>query len=197
MKKIFAAAALAAVAIFNVNAEDEKFYIGGSLGFEHSTADVTVMGDPEKASVNSFSILPEFGFNINDKWAVGTTIGYDYKHFCGYKVDSNLFQFNPYARFTFFRTDNNLLSLFVDGGAGIGTGWVKYGDKDSDTAVTWNIGFRPGVAINLTDQFSVVAHLGFLGYEGANDTAYATGYDRRGGFLLNGNNLTLGFYFHF
>lgn len=197
MKKIFAVAALAVAAIFSANAQDEKFYIGGSLGFEHKTSTIAVEDFEIKANVNSFNILPEFGYNINDKWAVGTTIGYDYQHFCGWKVDSHLFKFNPYARFTFFRSSNNLVQLFVDGGAGIGLGWASYDDEDSDTAVTWNVGFRPGVALNLTDQFSVVAHLGFLGYEGANNTAYDLGYDRRGGFLVNGNNLTLGFYFHF
>lgn len=108
-----------------------------------------------------------------------------------------MFEFNPYARFTYFRTSNNLVQLFIDGGVGVGLGSVDYGDDDSDTAVTWNVGFRPGVAFNFTDKFSVVAHVGFLGYQGANNAAFDAGYPRKGGISFDTRDLTLGFYYNF
>lgn len=188
MKKFFTLAVVALASVFGASAGDG--YIGGSLGFMHNE-------EAGKVSTNEFTILPELGYNFNDKWAIGTTIGYDYTHLCGVDTDVHLFVFNPYARFTYFRTDNNLVQLFIDGGAGIGVGSVDYGDDDSDTAVTWNVGFRPGVAFNLTDKFSVVAHIGFLGYQGANNAAFNAGNPRKGGFMLDSNDLTLGFYFNF
>lgn len=173
--------------VFGANAGDG--YIGGSLGFQHKE-------ESGKPQTNQFTILPEIGYNLNSQWAIGTTIGYTYTHQCGVKISEHLFQFDPYARFTYFRTGNNLVQLFVDGGAGIGVGSVDYDGHDSDTAVTWNVGLRPGVAFNFTDNFSVVAHVGFVGYEGANRAAFAN-HPRRGGIMFDTRDLTLGFYFNF
>lgn len=188
MKKLLTLAVVAVATVFGASAGDG--YIGGNIGFEHNEK-------KGEAQTNSFTILPELGYNLNDNWAIGTTIGYTYKHLNGQDINNNLFQFNPYARYTYFRSDNNLVQLFVDGGAGIGLGWTEYDNDDSSTAVTWNVGLRPGVAFNFTKNFSVVAHVGFLGYKGANRAAYNAGYDRNGGVYLNGNDLTLGFYYNF
>lgn len=197
MKKIFAIAALAVASVFGT-ANAGNGYIGGSIGFMHESGNVSLFNQSTRATINTFNILPELGYNFNDKWAIGTTIGYEYKHFNGFDTDSHMFEFNPYARFTFFRTSNNLVQLFVDGGAGIGLGSIDYGDDDdAKTGIIWNVGFRPGVALNFTDSFSMVAHLGFLGYEGANRRAYNAGYNRKGGIMLDGNNVTLGFYYNF
>lgn len=189
MKKIFAIAALAIAAVCG-NAQAGDGYIGGSLGFMHNES-------YNGGTTNSFTILPEIGYNFNNRWAIGTTIGYEYTHLNGAKVNTHMFEFNPYARFTFFRTDNNLVQLFVDGGAGVGVGSVDIDGNNSETGVIWNVGFRPGVALNFSDSFSMVAHLGMLGYEGANRNAYNAGYNRRGGIMLDGNNVTLGFYYSF
>lgn len=192
MKKILTIAAVALAACStNAFAENEGFYLGGSVGFMHQS-------EAGKPSVNTFTILPEVGYNFNSTWAVGTTIGYEHKHWCNKETSLNLFEFNPYARWTFFRTSNNLVQLFVDGGAGIGTGRYSYdGDDNEHTAVIWNAGFRPGIAINVTEKFSVLAHLGFLGYKGANNAAFDAGYNRMGGIAFDTNDLTLGFYYNF
>lgn len=197
MKKVIAIAAIAAATVCGTAAAGNG-YIGGSIGFMHESGNVSLFNESVRATTNSFTILPELGYNFNNRWAIGTTIGYEYKHFNGFDTDSHMFEFNPYARFTFFRTSNNLVQLFVDGGAGIGLGSIDYGDDyDAKTGVIWNVGFRPGVAFNFTDSFSMVAHLGFIGYEGANRRAYNAGYNRKGGIMLDGNNVTLGFYYNF
>lgn len=188
MKKFFTLAVVAIASVFGASAGDG--YIGGSVGFMHS--------EEKGTGTNEFTILPELGYNLNSKWAIGTTIGYQYKHWTGTDTSLNMFEFSPYARYSYYRSSNNAVQLFVDGGAGIGLGSFDYGKgQDSHTAVTWNVGFRPGVSFNVTDNFSVVAHVGFLGYKGANNAAYDGGEKRQGGFFLNGNDLTLGFYLNF
>ena len=186
MKKLLFTALMAVSSLF-VSAQ---YYAGGQLGFWHE--------DTKGETTNSLTILPELGMNLDDSWAVGATVGYGYNHICGVGVSSHLFQFNPYLRYTYFRSDNGLISLFVDGTVGIGAGWThyKHGD-DSKTACTWQIGAAPGIALNLTDRFSVVAHVGFLGYKGANNAAKAGGHTEAGGLLLNSQNLSLGFYMNF
>ena len=148
-------------------------------------------------SLNTLTILPEVGYNLNSNWAIGASFGYQMKHLCGV-ASTHIFQISPYARYTYFRTSNNLVNLFLDGGVGIGLGWTSYknGD-DSDTACIWNIGIKPGIALNFTERFSLVAHIGMVGYQGANDAALSGGYERQGGLLLNGTNLDLGFYVNF
>lgn len=188
MKKFFA---LAILAVASLSASAQGFYAGGSLGFWHDSND--------KGSVtNNLTILPELGYNLNNSWAVGTTIGYDYTHLCHEGTSVNLFQFNPYVRYTYFRTDNNVLSLFLDGTVGVGAGWASYDEgEDSKTACTWQVGVKPGIAINITKHFSFVTHVGLLGYQGANNAAKDAGYSSKGGLMLNGNNLTFGFYYNF
>lgn len=198
MKKIFTFALVCAAALGSMNtAKAENWYTGGSIGFWHEA-------EKGKFDTNQFTIKPELGYNINDTWAVGATIGYTYKHWCGAKntharvtEDLNIFEISPYARWSYFRTGNNLVQLFVDGGVGFGIGATDYAHGDSKTAVTWNVGFRPGVAFNITKQFSIVTHLGFLGYKGANNAAYDAGEKRQGGVMFDTRDLNIGFYFNF
>lgn len=195
MKKFLALAviAIASIGAFGASAQDSNIYAGGSIGYWHDSHDSNT-----GTSTNQLTILPEVGYNFNPKWAVGVQLGYDYTHLCGQSISTNLFQFNPYLRYTYFRSSNNMVSLFIDGAVGVGAGWTHYGDDDdSKTAVTWNIGFRPGISVNLTENFSLVAHVGMIGYRGANNAAQEAGYSNKGGVMLNGNDLTFGFYYNF
>ncbi len=45
--------------------------------------------------------------------------------------------------------------------------------------------------------FSLVAHVGFLGYQSGNRPAKRNGTPENWGLDLNSNNLMLGFYYHF
>lgn len=165
---------MAVVALMSLSASAENLYIGGSFGYDH------VKVDDEKS--DEFSIAPEIGYNLNSNWAVGAALNYTWK-----KDSYNIFTINPYARYTYFRTENNLLSLFVDGGFGIG--YIKPDEGDSTT--TWSIGLKPGLALNVTEKFSFVAHVGFFGYEDFKEAGKHTG------FGFNGNNLEFGFYYNF
>lgn len=192
MKKIIATL-LVAVASLGSTAMAGDWYIGGTLGFMHKSQ--TISG--AKATTNEFSILPEVGYTFNDHWGVGGQIGYKYTNLAGQDINNNMFTIYPYARWTFFRSSNDLIQLFLDGNVGLGLGSTSYGDNNSDTAVTYEIGVKPGIALNLTQHFSVIAHIGFLGYHGANDAAKAGGQPEYGGFNLSSENLTFGLYYTF
>ena len=177
MKKVLF---LLVVALISVSAYAQNLYVGGSVGFwRNSTENNT-----------EFSILPELGYNINNKWAVGASFGYSHEYDNG--VSLNLGKFNPYARYTFFNSGK--VNLFVDGCVDLGFGSARVNGESSDTAVTYAFGFKPGIAYNISDKFSLVAHVGMLGYQGGNDASHA---DDQGGLMLNGNNLSFGFYYNF
>ncbi len=186
MKKLLMCATLAVAAVC---ASAQGLYVGGSLGFWHESTN--------QASTNQLTILPEVGYGINDKISVGAEFGYDYTHLCGRKISVSLFELNPYVRYTFFRGEDNFVNLFVDGTVGVGAGWASYENENSKTALIYQVGLRPGLALNFNDHFSFVTHIGMLGYKGADDNARLAGYKSEGGLLLNGNALTFGFYYTF
>lgn len=181
MKKLLLAAAIMFVSV----TASAQFYVGGSVGLNRNSTD----------NETEFTISPEVGYNINSTWSAGMGFGYTYHYDAGLK--SNVFQVNPYARYTYFRTGNNLVSLFVDGGADLGIGKVSYDDDHSKTAVIFGLGFKPGVSLNLNDNFSLVAHFGFLGYYGGNHAAQDAGNPERFGFDFSSANLNFGFYYTF
>lgn len=181
MKKILLLAALAISSI----AASAQVYMGGSVGLNRNTTE----------NQTQFTINPEVGYNISDQWAVGASISYQYRYDDG--VKSNVFAFDPYARYTYFKAVENRVKLFVDGGVGLGLGKSKYEDHDSKTVAIYSIGFRPGVAFDITNRFSLVTHFGFLGFQGCNDAAETAGYDQKFGFDFSSLNLTFGFYYNF
>lgn len=177
MKKLML---LAVMAIASLTAVAQDWYAGGSVGFWRNATD----------NLTSFQILPEVGYNISDKVAVGAQFGYDYSY--EDNVNVNLFVIDPYLRYSLFKNDN--INVFVDGGVDLGFGWAKANDESTDTAVTYGIGFKPGIAYNISDNLSLVAHVGFLGFQGGNDASQAPD---QGGFMLDGSNLSFGVYYSF
>lgn len=177
---------LAMLVIASVSAS-AQVYLGGSFGFNREF-------DENKTE---FTILPEIGYNFNDAWAIGGQLGYTHTYNDGVSV--NLGIVNPYARWTYFRSSNNIVSLFLDGGVDLGFGAAKVKDGDtSDTAFTYGIGIKPGISINPNEKFSIIAHLGGLGYYSGNDTAKDSGaVTPTFGLNFSTMNLNLGFVYNF
>jgi hypothetical protein len=180
MKKLFSLIAVAFVAM-SVNAQ---VYVGGSLGIDAWSSQKNA-GD---RSETTFSILPEVGYNLNDEWAVGTVIGYVSDKWVGVNgISESAFTFNPYARYTFAKLGK--VNLFVDGGV----------DFTSASKADWSeiaVGFKPCLAVNLTDNISFVSHIGFIGWDQFNPDGDDNNISE---FCLNlsGANLTFGLYYNF
>ena len=191
MKKIILTVAVAAAAL-SANAQA---YIGGELGVWH---------DPD-ADKTTFSIHPEVGYDLSEKWALGIDLGYNFGNtkktaeVLGHEVASvttktHDFTINPYARWSFVKFGP--AKLFLDMGFGIDVQKEKVGDTSSDANTAWRVGVQPGIAVNLSKHVDFVAHLGFLGYCDSNDgknSAYGNGF----GFKVSGNDLTFGIEYHF
>ena len=181
MKKILMTLLVAAMAM-TANAQ---FYVGGSVGvgsvkLGHNDAETT------------YKFVPEIGYNLNSDWALGVAFGYQ-KGACslgngnyGQDVDTELLQINPYVRYTAVKS--NVINVFVDGGVGIGS--------YKDLGTQFQLGLRPGVAVNLNKSISFVAHVGFVGFDsfspkGDGNSSHNIGVD------LDGNNVTFGMYINF
>lgn len=179
MKKILA---LAVVAIASISAS-AQVYVGGSFSLERNTT----------KNQTNFSIAPEIGHNFNSKTAVGGTVEFTHNYDSG--TNSNIFSVNPYFRYKFLHVDH--LTVFLDTTVGVGIGNSKVGDEKSKTATIWDAGFKPGIAYDLSDHFTIVAHLGFIGVNGANHAAKYAGYDNKFGIDFSTSNLEFGLSYSF
>jgi hypothetical protein len=180
MKKLFSLIAVAFVAM-SVNAQ---VYVGGSLGIDAWSSQKNA-GD---RSETTFTILPEVGYNLNDEWAVGTVIGYVSDKWVGVNgISESAFTFNPYARYTYLKAGK--VSLFVDGGV----------DFTTASKADWTeleVGFKPGLAVSLTDNLSFVSHIGFIGYDLLNPDGDDNNTSKFG-LNLDATNITFGLYYNF
>ena len=160
------------VVAFTAMAASAQIYVGGELGFWHD-------GDKEVGET-TFTLAPSVGYELNENWAVGGNLMLSFQ-----KDVKNVFGIEPYARWSYFK--NGMVRLFLDMGMGIAVTDPEEGDSDTG----WNIGVKPGIALHLTDHFSILAKAGFLGY--ADEYGYQNGF----GLSVNGESLTFGIEYTF
>lgn len=206
MKKLFMSVCMV-VAAMTANAQ---VYTGGELGFWRNGEDGN--------NKTSFTLAPELGYNIDDTWALGIKLGYNYNYYgkaadiLGTSVSGNVkrnaFTVEPYVRASYAKMGP--VRLFVDGGfafatykdtysAGVGSSSESVSD---DARNAWQIGFKPGIALDLNEHFSFIAHAGFLGYRHSDPKKYNSAledgiYGNGWGFDFKSNSLTFGFLYNF
>ena len=161
MKKlIFTIAVLIAAVSVNAQEVGQK-WVGGSIGFESEK-------QKGQDSQTSYKILPEFGYQFQENLAIGVRLGYAHLEtdFVNGLEDLdlgdevNMFTINPFLRYTLCKGD--LGALFVDAGVGYAHGKAKGSDDKADLI---EVGFRPGVAVNVTDKVALTGNFGFIGYD--------------------------------
>lgn len=150
MKKIILAALVAIVSV-SANAQ---FWAGGSVGF--NTSKTTIDGN-ELDKTNSFTLAPEVGYKLNDKWDIAMAL--EYSHKSGNTPSINGFAINPYVRYTFAQSGD--FSFFADGG--FSYGFLHTSGVEDNTNI-WQIAIKPGISYALSEKVSLVAHVGNLGW---------------------------------
>lgn len=198
MKKMILAA-LVAVASLSANAQ---VWVGGEVGF---SAGKTTNNGTKFGSGADFNLIPEIGYTLNDKFDIAVAIGIAHnngngKAYAGSKgydaygmvlddVNRNAFTLNPYVRYKFANAGD--FTFFVDGG--FSYTMIHYSGND-DNANQWGLGFKPGIAYNISDKVSLVAHIGRLDYN-----FFKQGDIKNNEFNMgvSGNNLTFGAYVSF
>lgn len=163
-----------------------QWYLGGSIG----VASVK-NGNADAETVYKF--VPDFGYTLNDDWSIGVAVGYQ-KGACdlsggyfGQDVETELLQIAPYARYNVVK--NKFVNVFIDGGVALGS-FKDYGTE-------FQLGLKPGVAVNLNDKLSFVAHIGFVGFDSFSYKQDGIDNSTNIGVDLDGNNLTFGLYYNF
>lgn len=171
MKKLFFTLMVALIAIVSA---DAQVYVGGSFNLTRD----------KDADLTNFTIAPEIGYNLTKNWAIAAEIGFT--HVSDDDASANAFNFAPYARFSFF--EKGIVRLFLDGGVGIST----YKVEDADSHNGFEIGIKPGIALEICKNLTFVTKYGFAGYR--DDYKYNNSIS---GISLSSEDLSFGFHYEF
>jgi hypothetical protein len=172
MKKLFFLAIISIATVAGMNAQTYKWWAGG-----HTTLWVGDAG-------TTFNFAPEIGYLLSPKITLAASLGY-----YSFKSDNKQITpdidgiiLNPYVRYTAFK--RGLLLGFVDAGVDVGIGDNK----------GFQVGFKPGIALLLTDRFTAATQFGFIGY---NDGKGIGGRRQGIGFDLSGYCPIIAFFYSF
>ena len=192
MKKIFLTLAIALGVTTAANAQDVgKMWVGGTAGFWSSKSSGS-------DSQLNFKVMPEFGYILSENIGVGIALGGAHTHgdildFDGNtlsgKASKNTYTINPFLRYTFLKGE--IGALFFDAGAAYGHAKVTNGGNRYDQM---EVGFRPGIAINVSDNIALIGKFGFLGwqYEHTKTSAGVKSHNNNWGFDFDMSNIQIG-----
>ena len=157
MKKIILMAAFAVASV----AASAQVYVGGGIGFSSEKAAHAEGVDVD--ALNTIKILPEVGYKLDDKMAVG--IGLGFVHAKQGDNKSTSFSIAPYFRYTFVKWGN--VGLFADAQFAyehVKDELVVAGQKVEAKSNAWSLGIKPGVSVDLSENVTFLAKVGWLGY---------------------------------
>jgi len=164
MKKLIFTLVVLLSGVISVNAQEVgQWWVGGSASVWSSKA-------KDYDAVVSARIMPEFGYAFSDNLAFGVSLGYAHgdaglmfkmvNNEAMSEGNTNAYSISPFLRMSFLKGDMG--ALFVDGG--VGYTYAKVSGADDPFHVI-EVGFRPGVAVNVSDNISLIGKFGFLGYQ--------------------------------
>jgi len=156
------------MSVIVVSAQDYKMWIGGRT--------TLWAGDSESTII----IAPEVGYHLNKMFTIAASVGF-HSYNSDYGNDISGFVVNPYIRYNAFK--NGVLFGFVDGGVEFGVG-----DLEGVQA-----GLKPGIAVAITNRFTVALQYGFMGYSDGNSTSRRKGF----GIDLSGYQSGMAFFYSF
>ena len=150
MKKIVLAAVFAVASM----AANAQVWMGGEVGYQHTK--VTNNGNT-LSKENIFTLAPEIGYTLNDKWDIAAGIGFG--HTDDDNASTNSFILNPYARYKAVKAGN--FTFFLDGGFAY---QLDHTHGVDDNTNSWEIAIKPGFSYAISPKVSLVAHVGKFGW---------------------------------
>ncbi len=184
-----------ALTTINAQVEQGTILIGGMGGFNSYTSEsTTVTGgttvtvqNPKTTMVN---LSPYFGYLVTESLAVGLGIGFestttvwdDFPAAGDKQTDkTSITTVTPGIRYYYVHLDNT--HLFAHLGIPIGFGKVTHEENIGGTATTteskimsFGVGIRPGLSINVGEKCALEAMYGFLGYTSSTTTSDGVNY---------------------
>jgi len=212
MKKSLLALVLAVALAVPVLAEN--MWVGGSLDYSSDNFKVEYPGGDEyTTSSTSWSIEPEFGYSLNEKWDIGLDLAYASKQGVtelygldiqdmlppGEALDTTEFGIAPFARYHVAQIAG--IDVMLKGSIIYASGEAKaMGEKVDYTA--YGVSIAPVISYSINETWSIGATLNFaeLSYIHAemDDGSDITPKSDQFSFNANdGSLISIGFSYHF
>lgn len=215
MKKSLLALLLAVALAAPVFAAEKNMWVGGSFGYSSQDLTLTDGDDYPITSSVSWSIEPEFGYGLNDKWDIGLDLSYSKNNAVTELYGWNFADWNmigpydtmqtteigiaPFARYHIAKIAG--IDVMLKGSIGYLKGELK-GYGDSVDYKTYGIAIAPIISYSINETWSIGATLNFaeLSYihaeiddgSGIKPKTDAFGFNLNDGSLIN-----IGFSYHF
>lgn len=158
---------------------DGKFQLGGSASYRTFNSEHERYLDTDsiytKNDRNTFEILPQFGYFINDNVSIGAQIGYirssSYQNYQSnqtgnreYNITDNIFLIGAFTRVHKSISEN--LYLFLHGDMRIGFGKEKSDENpiNNQNHLDFRAGIQPGILYMISERIGIEGKFGFLGY---------------------------------
>ena len=140
-------------ALFAASAQN-RLFVGGTAGIGYNQ------------KVFTFHFIPQAGYEITDRWAVGAGLGFSLGS--NFQYSTILGVAEPFVRFCAWHND----FFFVDVKAKARLGFTK-------VMRTCQIGLQPSLRFRINDHWDLAADLGFFGAEYLNGVGWlpAVGID--------------------
>ncbi|MCR4662568.1 MAG: outer membrane beta-barrel protein [Endomicrobiaceae bacterium] len=188
----------------------ENMWVGGDLSYSATNSKVVWNGtDRNKQSQTSWSIEPEFGYSLNEKWDIGVDLAYASKQGVteiygvvvpeGGAVDTTEFGIAPFARFHVAQIAG--VDVMFKGSVFYASGEAK----DLVDYSAYGIAIVPVISYSINETWSIGATLNFaeLSYTHADAKVKDAPFsiepkaDEFGFNLNDGSLISIGFSYHF
>ena len=215
MKKSLLAMLLAVALVAPVFAAEKNMWVGGSLGYSNVSAKAAP--DTGDADGSEFTIAPEFGYSINEKWDIGLDISYtktknrilttdDINKLIpavNESSDSDTIGIAPFARYHIAKVAG--IDVMLKGSLFYNTSTINNLWSEDVKVNSYGIAIAPVVSYSINDTWSIGATLNFLelGFAqySSSDLKNSAGDEyscSKFGFNLNdGSLISIGFSYHF
>lgn len=200
MKKLLLSVVAVAGLVYGANAQTEKgkVILGGNVGFNSTKVEGAAKSDV------SFSVVPSVGYFVDNNFAIGTGVGYNYNKQVSENTLNQAFVVAPFGRYYVGLSDQ--FKFFGQLSVPMAFGNNKIVNDNGDTGAkvssTTSIGVNiaPGFAFFPTKRIGIEVSVNGLGYNNLNVKNEITGGEvSSNSFGLEANTFApkLGVQFHF
>lgn len=146
MKRFVFISLLSVLFAFSSTAQEQPMWVGGTLNVSSETVNDN--------TTSRTTIMPEFGYHLNDNWAVGGRMGFSFarQDMADGTEKNNTFSIVPFARYTFAQVKK--FRIFGQGELPLRFHSGEFADgssMDNTNAIGLNV--RPGLTYAFNDKW--------------------------------------------
>ena len=192
------------VALSGTVSASAQVYLGGSFGLGSTVAK---SGTGSETTTASFTLAPEVGYSLTDKFDLGLSILLGSASNSANQTTIS-YAFAPYVRYSLIEFDR--FRVLGKATSSIGGGTTKQGENSETTTTTFRLSVSPILMYDLSKHFALLANLNFFSFNlsssssrsGSTDlgsnTSFSFGGDSNNvASIGSSGGLTIGFAFKF